>query len=138
MDPTNPVVELCARGMAVEGTPTEALRCFEQAWAARRDDFDAAVAAHFLARHQPTADAVLHWNTLAVQHAEAVRDGRSGELLASLYLNLGASHARLGEREQARAAVRRAAECLGLLPSGGYREFVAMGIERLTNDLETT
>jgi tetratricopeptide (TPR) repeat protein len=136
MDPTNPVVALCAQGMAVDGTPTEALRLFEQAWAARRDDFDAAIAAHFMARHQSTAAATLHWNVLAVQHAEAVSDGRCDELLASLYLNLGDAHARLGQRELARAAVQRAAESLDGLPSGGYRDFVAMGIDRLMHRVE--
>jgi hypothetical protein len=137
MDPTNPVVALCAQGMAVEGTPDEALRLFEQAWAARCDDFDAAIAAHFLARQQSTATAALHWNALAVQHAEAVPDGGSAELLASLYLNLGDSHARLGQTTLARAAARQAADHLGALPSGGYRDFVAMGIDRLTQRLET-
>lgn len=136
MDPTNPVVALCAQGMALDGTPTEALRLFEQAWAARRDDVDAAIAAHFLARHQSTDAATLHWNAVAVQHAEAVSDGRCDDLLASLYLNLGDSHARLGQRELARAAVQRAAESLGGLPAGGYREFVAMGIERLMQRLD--
>jgi hypothetical protein len=136
MDPSNPVVALCAEGMALDGTPGEALRCFEQAWALRGDDFEAAVAAHFLARHQSSAAATLQWNALAVQHAEAVADGRCDELLASLYLNLGDSHARLGQREPARAAVRRAAECLVKLPHGGYREFVSMGIDRLAHRLE--
>ena len=136
MDASNPVVALCAQGMAVEGTPDEALRLFEQAWAIRSDDFDAAVAAHFLARHQPTDDATLHWNALAVEHAEAVSDGRSAELLASLYLNLGDSHARLGQQASARAAARRAAEHLVTLPPGGYRDFVAMGIDRLTQRLD--
>ena len=138
MDPNNPVAALCAQGMAVDGTPTEALRLFEQAWAARRDDFDAAIAAHFLARHQSTATATLQWNELAVQHAEAVSDGRCEELLASLYLNLGDSHARLGQRELAQAAAQRAAESLDGLPPGGYREFVAMGIDRLMQRLEAT
>lgn len=138
MDPTNPVVALCAQGMAVDGSPIEALRFFELAWAARRDDFDAAVAAHFVARHQPTAAATLHWNALAVQHAEAVSDGRCNELLASLYLNLGDSHARVAQREPARTAVRRAADYLSRLPPGGYRDFVAMGIDRLARRLETT
>jgi len=137
-DPSNPVVALCARGMAVEGTPDEALRLFEQAWTARRDDFDAAIAAHFLARHQSTDAESLHWNELAVRHAEAVPDGRSAELLASLYLNLGDSHARLGNQVPARAAARKAAEHLGALPPGGYREFVAMGIDRLTRRLDVT
>ena len=138
MDPTNPVVALCAQGMAVDGMPTESLRLFEQAWAARRDDFDAAIAAHFLARHQATATLTLQWNELAVQHAEAASDGRCQALLASLYLNLADSHARLGQGELARAAAQRAAESLAELPPGGYREFVAVGIDRLMRRLEAT
>ena len=138
MDPSNPVVALCAQGMAVEGTPKEAMRLFEQAWAIRRDDFDAAIAAHFIARHQDTAAATLHWNALAVEHAEAVTDGRSAELLASLYLNLGESHARVGQHAPARVAAQRAVEHLVKLPPGGYRDFVAMGIDRLTHRLDGT
>lgn len=131
IDPTNPVVALCAEGMAVEGTPAEARRLFEQAWAARRDDYDAAIAAHFLARHQPTPEETLHWNAVAVRHAEAVADGRAAELLASLYLNLGDAQATLGELVPAAASARRAAEHLAALAPGGYREFVALGIGRL-------
>jgi hypothetical protein len=138
MDPSNPVVALCAQGMSVEGTPHEARRLFEQAWEIRRDDFDAAIAAHFLARHQSSAEATLHWNALAVEHAESVPDDRCAELFASLYLNLGDSHARLGQREPARIAARRAAEHLAALPAGGYRDLVAMGIDRLTHRLDAT
>jgi hypothetical protein len=122
---------MCAEGMAAEGTPAEARRLFEQAWAARRDDFDAAVAAHFLARHQPTPADALHWNALAVRHAEEITDGRATELLASLYLNLGDAQANIRDLVAAAASVRRAAAHLTALPPGGYREFVAFGIRRL-------
>src|SRR5947209_10149688 len=105
IDPTNRVVALCAEGMAMEGAPADAMRLFEQAWAARRDDFEAAIAAHFVARHQPTPEETLHWNALAVQHAEVVMDGRTAGFLASLYLNLADAHARLGQREPASTAV---------------------------------
>jgi hypothetical protein len=131
IDPTNPVVALCAEGMALEGTPAEARPLFERAWAARRDDYDAAIAAHFLARHQPTPADTLHWNALAVQHAEAVPDGRATGFLASLYLSLGDAHANVGDIAASVDAVRRAADHLSALPPGGYREFVAMGIRRL-------
>lgn len=131
IDPTNPVVALCADGIAVEGTPAEALRLFEQAWAARRDDFDAAIAAHFIARHQPSPEETLRWNAAAVRHAQAVTDGRGAPLLASLYLNLGDSLANMGDIEASVQAVRQAAEHLQALPLGGYREFVAFGIRRL-------
>jgi hypothetical protein len=135
IDSENPVVELCAAGMAAEGTPAEARRLFEQAWAARRDDYDACIAAHFLARHQGSADSTLHWNALAVRHAEAVTDGRAAELYASLYLNLGDAHAALGQSEAAAAAVHLASAHVAALPAGGYREFVALGIGRLAQRL---
>ena len=131
IDPTNPVVALCAEGMAIEGAPAEAVQLFERAWAMRRDDFDAAIAAHFLARHQPTPAATLHWNALAVRHAEAVNDGRATGLLASLYLNLGAAQADVGDVAASAEAVSHAAAHLDALPPGGYREFVALGIRRL-------
>ena len=136
MDPSNPVVALCAQGMSVEGTPDEARRLFEQAWAIRRDDFDAAIASHFLARHQPSAEATLHWNALAVEHAEAVQDDRCAELLASLYLNLGDSHRTLGNIPEAVAAATLARAALDALPPGGYRDFVTMGIDRLESRLD--
>jgi len=101
LDPANPVVALCAQGIAVDGTPQEALRLFEQAWSIRSNDFEAAVAAHFLARHQSTDAATLHWNALAVQHAELVSDGRAAGFLASLYLNLADAHEKVGEQASA-------------------------------------
>ena len=135
MDPTNPVVVLCAAGMEREGVPEEARPLFEQAWEARRDDWDASVAAHFLARHQPTAEATLHWNAVAVRHAELVGDGRANEMFASLYLNLADSYANTGDVKSAVAAIETALERLELLPAGGYREFVSMGIQRLRGRL---
>lgn len=136
IDPTNRVVALCAEGMAIEGSPADAMRLFEQAWALRTDDFEAAIAAHFVARHQPTPADTLHWNALAVHHAELVSDGRAAELLSSLYLNLADAHQKLDERDAATTAVKRAAEHLGHIPAGGYREFVAVGIRRLAERLD--
>lgn len=135
IDPANPVAALCAEGMAAEGTPAEARRLFERAWAARRDDYDAAIAAHFVARHQATPADALRWNALAVRHAEAVADGRASAFLASLYLNLGDAQAKVGDVAAAAAAVQRAAEQLAAVPPGGYREFVALGIRRLADRL---
>ena len=135
IDPTNPVVALCAQGMMAEGTPAEAHRLFELAWEARRDDYDAAIAAHFLARHQPTAADTLHWNALAARHAERVTDGRTAGFLASLYLNLGDAQANVGETEAAMLSVRAAAGHIVVVPPGGYRDFVALGIDRLAGRL---
>ena len=131
IDPSNPVVALCAEGMALDGSPADALRCFERAWAARRDDYDAAVAAHYLARHQPTVGDRLHWNTVAAQHAEAVTDGRAHAFFASLYLNLADSQAEAGEAAAARESLERAVMGLSAVPPGGYRQLMMGGVERL-------
>jgi hypothetical protein len=131
MDPANPVVALCVAGMEREGTPDEARALFARAWQARRDDYEAAVAAHFLARHQPTPADTLHWNEVALRHGEAVPDGRADELMASLYLNVGDSYLAVGRRDAAAAAAARAAVCAAALPADGYRELVERGIRGL-------
>jgi hypothetical protein len=132
----NPVVALCAAGMAREGEqPAEALALFEQAWSIRKDDVDAAVAAHYVARHQPNAEATLHWNQVALEHAQRVEGHGATHLMASLYLNFGDSLAGVGRHAKARDAVERAATSLAVLPAGGYRDLLAGGIRRLQERL---
>jgi len=121
--------------MAIEGNTHEALGLFEQAWAARRDDYDACIAAHFLARHQPTVDATLHWNLVAVRHAEAVSDGRALEFMASLFLNIGDASMNAGDHAMALDAAQRARAGLLAVPAGGYRDFIEYGIDRLEQRL---
>lgn len=134
-DSTNPVVALCAAGMAVEGDPDAARRLFEQAWDSRQDDYDASIAAHFLARQQLTPEARLHWNAVAVQHAASVTDGRTREFHASLFLNLADSHFVVGERAAALTALDAARTHARALPEGGYRTFVQRGIAGLEHRL---
>src|SRR5215207_7947979 len=127
IDADNPVAKLCADGMAVDGDAEAASALFAQAWDARRDDYDAAIAAHFVARHQPTPEATLHWNALALEHAERVGDDRITDLLPSLYLNLGDSYRLVGYIAEAELASARAVATLEALPAGGYRDFVEFG-----------
>ena len=138
IDPNNPVVLLCAAGMERDGEPEEARRLFQQAWDARRNDYDAAIAAHYLARHQPTPHETLRWNSLAVTHAERVVDGRTTELFPSLYLNLASSLTALGRLDEAREIIGRAKERLEGLRADGYRDFLAIGINRLQARLGNT
>lgn len=135
IDPDNPVVQLCAAGMAIEGDASSARALFAKAWEARRDDYDASIAAHFVARHQATPEDTLYWNALAVRHAEALIDGRADELLASLYLNLGEAYRVLGNHVEATSAAVLAHSALAHLPPGGYQDFVASGVERLQAQL---
>ena len=134
LDLENPVLALCAAGMAVGGDAAAATDFFLRAWAGRADDFEAAVAAHYVARVQTTAAEKLAWDTRAASHAEAalaMEDSRVGILLASLYLNLGDGLLAAGRCEEARVAAERAEAALVELPDDGYRAFVAGAIARL-------
>lgn len=132
----NPVVKLCAEGMQAEaeGRPDEALALFNQAWAASQDDYDACVAAHFVARHQDSPQQMLQWNLEALARANAVGDERVRSFYPSLYVNLGYSYETLGNRAEARRHYELAAERLDDLPPGPYgdlvRDGVAQGLER--------
>ena len=131
-DPDNPVIELCAAGMLVDGEPAKALALFERAWTARRDDFDAAIAAHYVARHQPTPHATLEWNERALKHADAVPDDRAAPLLPSLCLNLGESYRTAARYDEANSLALRGLQVLLQLPAeDGYNQFVRAGLERL-------
>ena len=136
IDSNNAVVALCAAGMAIEGDGPAARRLFQQAWEARSDDYDASIAAHFLARHQTTIEDRLTWNIRAARHAEAAGDDRARELKASLYLNLADAYLAVGNSREARAIAARASESLDELPVDGYREFVKRGIDGLLRRLE--
>jgi hypothetical protein len=141
VDPDNPVVKLCARGMQAEceGRNDVARQLFEQAWAERTDDYDACIAAHYLARHQDGPPGNLHWNQLALRHADAVGDERVRGFYPSLYLNLGHAHEQHGDRGQAARYYQLAAGRADELPEGSYadmvRDAIARGQQRISESV---
>jgi tetratricopeptide (TPR) repeat protein len=132
MDPRNPVVRLCGEGMQAEAErrPRAAHALFLAAWNERRDDYDACIAAHFVARAQESPEDALAWNQLALRHAEAARDERVRPFFASLYLNLGFAREMLGQLAEAVSDYAAAGAWLPEVPEGPYREVVRGGIER--------
>jgi len=130
MDPNNPVVKLCAAGMAAEGEGrrADAKVLFEQAWAARTDDFEACIAAHYVARHQETLDAELAWNREALTRANAAADDRVGGFYPSLYLNLAHSLEQLGHIATAHEHYSLAAARLKDLPDSPYADLIRTGV----------
>jgi hypothetical protein len=112
------------------GDPT----AFERAWEARVDDYDACIAAHYLARVQPDARSALEWNRRALAHARLVDPERVRGFMPSLHLNVGKALEDAGELEAARAAYLEASACLDALDDDGYgamvRRGVASGLER--------
>jgi hypothetical protein len=105
-----------------EGRAADAHALFRQAWYAATDDYDACVAAHYLARHQSTPEDTLRWNKECLDRADRVGDDRVRGFYPSLHLNMARAHAELGDQDQARVHYRRTAECLDDAPPGPYRE----------------
>jgi tetratricopeptide (TPR) repeat protein len=138
VDPNNPIVKLCAEGISAEmaGRTEQAANLYRQAWEARTDDYDACVAAHYLARIQRTTQDALYWNTEALRHAETVNDERVVGFYPSLYLNIGKAHEDAGNKQEARKFYGLAVEKAALLPEGKYADMVkrgsAQGLERVS------
>jgi tetratricopeptide (TPR) repeat protein len=130
MDPNNPVARLCAAGMAAEGEGrlADAKALFEQAWAESRDDFDACIAAHYVARHQATVEAELEWNRRALERADLVGDERVRSFYPSLYLNLAHSLEKVGRSAEACELYSTAATRMEGEPDTPYTRLVRSGV----------
>ena len=130
MDPNNPVVKLCAAGMEAEfaGRLDDARALFAQAWEQSQDDYEACIAAHYVARHQPSFEENLRWNQESLARAEAVGDERVLDFYPSLLLNLGHSYEILGDEAKARKYYDLAVERVDALPPGPYGDVVRRGI----------
>ena len=130
IDPSNVVVQLCARGIEAEmaGRAEEALSLYVQAWDKRTDGYEACIAAHYVARLQKDLEDVLHWNQESLLAADSVVDGRVAAFYPSLYLNMGKAHEDLGHRDEAQRFYRLAANGLAALPQGQHTDIVRQGI----------
>ena len=116
MDTSNPVIKLCLEGTRAEfeHRNEDARLLYQRAWEARTDDYEACIAAHYVARFQETLEETLRWNQLALDHANAVKDEGIKDFYPSLYLSLGHSHEVLGDQIQAQRYYNLAAE-LGVI-----------------------
>lgn len=137
MDPDNPVIRLCTQGVYAEATSQldRARALFEQAWRSSRDDVEACIAAHYVARHQATLDQALWWNQIALARADAAQgDARVRAFYPSLHLHLGTAHENLGQLAAARHHYQRAAEDLDQILDHDHRDEittnVALGLTR--------
>ena len=113
--PENPVIRLCIRSTQAEfaGQIGTARMLCQQAWQVHTDDFEACIAAHYLARYQDDAEACLRWNQEALTRALAVGDDRVKSFFPSLYINLGYAYELLGNTSEVQRYYALAAE-LGL------------------------
>jgi hypothetical protein len=139
MDGENPVVKLCAEGMSLEaqGHSAEAAKVFVQAWQIATDDFEASIAAHYVARHQESPVEALHWNQISLDRANLVSEEKVRGFYPSLYLNMGKSHEDLDHLEEAKHFYKLAEGRLDVLSDDRYgnivRDAVQRGLERLAS-----
>jgi len=112
MDPDNLVIKLCIDGTRAEfeGKINQARTLYLQAWAAAQNDYEACVAAHYVARYQESPEEMLRWNQEALNRANTVGDKRVEEFYPSLYLNIGHSYELLGNQDEATRYYDLAAE----------------------------
>ena len=103
MDINNPVVQLCIQGTQAEfaGRREDAWAFYQRAWEAARDDFEACVAAHYVARGQTSPAEILRWNLEALKRADAVGGDQVRDFYPSLYLNMGHSYELVGNQIEA-------------------------------------
>ena len=115
MDLENPVITLCVAGSRAEfdGDIDAARALYRQAWAQAGDDFEACVAAHYMARRQEDAAVTLDWNLRALAHADAAMaagDTRPADFYGSLYVNVGHAYELTGNPAEAQRFFSLAAE----------------------------
>ncbi len=111
MESNNPVITLCVEGIwaETENRFDDARQCYQQAWDSCTDEYEACIAAHYLARSQTSLEESLRWNLQALQIAYSVKDKRVRDFLPTLYMSLGHAYKRLGGSVQAQRYYRLAA-----------------------------
>ena len=112
----NPVIKLCVEGTQAEfqGLIDKARSLYQKAWEAAQDEYEACIAAHYVARRQEDPRERLHWNQIALDKANAVSDNSVQAFYPSLFLNMGQSHELLGNINEAKQYYDLAAE-LGVI-----------------------
>ncbi len=103
MDTSSQAVQRCIEGTQAEfaGRLEDARALYRQAWDAASSDFEACVAAHYIAHLQEAPEERLRWNQIALERANAAEQSAVQEFYPSLYLNMGQSYELLGNTAEA-------------------------------------
>ena len=112
MDQNNPVIKLCIAGTQAEfdGNMETACELYRQAWETSTNDYEACIAAHYVARCQETPEETFRWNREALARAKAIDDDNIKDFYPSLYLNMGRSYEQIGNPAKAEKYYNMAAE----------------------------
>ena len=115
MDLSSRTAQLCIAGTQAEFERRldDARTLFDQAWDAATDDYEASMAAHYVAHLEPNPVAALEWHLEALRRARL--DARTDEFLPLLYVSLGGAYERVSDTETAREFFDLAAAALGVV-----------------------
>jgi rifampin ADP-ribosylating transferase len=130
IDPDNYIVQLCAKGMMNEGegNADAAKILFMEAWNHATEDFEKAIAAHYVARHQPGIADKLMWDETALAHALKANGEDMKAMLPSLYLNIAKCHEDLHDPINADTNYRLALSHTDTISEDGYSKMIKAGI----------
>ena len=131
-NPDNPVIQLCSEGMAREMQRDHegAAELFQKAWSLASNDFEKFTAAHYVARHQKSAEEKLEWDQRALEHALKIEGEEIKGSFPSLYLNIGKCYEDLGQVENAKEYYEQALAYAEHLPDDEYGKMTKDGVKR--------
>ncbi len=99
----NPVIKLCIEGTQAEykGHHEEAQILYWKAWEIAQNDYEACIAAHYVAQFQQKPEDILFWNLEALNRADNVQRELVKDFYPSLYLNMGRAYELVGNASEA-------------------------------------
>ncbi len=110
MDTGSHTAQLCIAGTQAEFDRRidDGRRLFQCAWDAAVDDYDASMAAHYVAHLEPEPKEALRWHLIALERARL--DDRAAVFMGSLFVSLGGAYEMVGNPVEAERYFRLAAE----------------------------
>lgn len=130
IDPANKVVQLCTEGMNAEfeGKMDVSESFFKQAWETASDNFEAFIAAHYMARRKTSPEAQLDWNLKSYQLALQLDENEVMQYLPSLCLNIGKSYEDMSQTTNAIKYYQKGAKYADSLPEKAYGNMIKSGL----------
>ncbi len=116
--------------MERKNKPDDAHALYMKAWAESSNNYEQCIAAHFAARQQKDLEETLRWNIEALNRANAVNDDRVKSFYPSLFLSVGLSYEKLGNRTEAKKFFDLAFEKADNLPHDDYGKEIRQKIDK--------
>ena len=103
-DPSNPIIQLCMKGMALEesGNLKDAIEAFLEAWNQTSDDYERFIASYHSGLRQNNVDDKLKWMKKSLACALKINDDDVKSAYPTLYLTIAKCYEATNDIENAR------------------------------------